>query len=133
MKLIDTLFGLFSPKSYAIGVLDDNLQASHSGFSQAVFEERRRCPRTDVSVPVWFRVLGGEAKWLLGKTVNHSEAGIRLALPPGVAPGMEIDLRVKLPDSKKPVNIKGIVIWVEPISDCIRQRSTVECGVAFKK
>jgi len=133
MKMIENLISFFSrPKSYGIGVLDDHVEKPRGGFSQAILEERRQAARSQVSIPVWYRVSSGLAQWLLGKSVDHSEAGIRLALPPGVTPGTEIDLRMKLPDSTAPVNVRGVVVWVEPVSEGKHKRSTVECGVAFK-
>jgi hypothetical protein len=131
--MLENFIGLFSrSRSYGIGVLDENVEAPRSGFSQTVLEERRQSSRVAISVPVWYRVKNGWAKWLLGKSVDHSGTGIRLALPPGVKAGTEISLRMKLPDAKNPIDIKGVVVWVEPLSGEINQRTTVECGVAFQ-
>ncbi len=133
MKIFEKFLNSFSTKrSYGVGVLEDNVETLRGGFSQPVVEERRQSTRVEISVPVWYRIKNGWSKWLLGRSVDHSATGIRLALPPGVTPGTEISLRMKLPDAPTPIDIKGVVVWVEPVSAQLPAPATVECGVAFK-
>ncbi len=133
MKIFEKFLNSFSPKrAYGVGVLEDNVESVRGGFSQGVIEERRQSPRVEISVPVWYRIKSSWSKWLLGRSVDHSATGIRLALPPGVTPGTEINLRMKLPDAPVPIDLKGVVVWVEPASSLNSGRTTVECGVAFK-
>ncbi len=133
MKILKNILNHFSPtRSYGVGVLEDNVESIRGGFSQTLIVERRQSPRVEISVPVWYRIKNGWSKWLLGKSVDHSATGIRLALPPGVRPGTELSLRMKLPDAPVPIDIKGIVVWVEPLAAGMPTPTTVECGVAFK-
>ncbi len=132
MKIIKNFISYISPqKSYGFGVLESNVESSRGGFSQAAFEEKRQSTRVEISIPVWYQVKKSWSKWLLGKTVDHSGTGIRLALPPGVTPGTEIKMRMKLPNTPQSIDVKGVVVWVEPKSDRNVKRNTVECGVAF--
>ncbi len=133
MKILKKFLSYFSfSRSSGMGVLEDNIENLRGGFSQAVLDGQRQSARVEISVPVWYRLTNSWSKWLLGRSVDHSGTGIRLALPPGVTPGTEINLRMKLPDAPRPIDIKGVVVWVEPIVGDMAERTTVECGVAFK-
>lgn len=133
MKILANILHQFSQKrSYGIGVLEDDVASVRGGFSEPLLlEERRASERVAISVPVWYRIKSGWSKWLLGKSVDYSETGIRLALPTGIKPGTEMSLKIKLPNAQQPMDMRGIVIWVAPAEERYG-RDTVECGVAFK-
>ncbi len=133
MKIAKNLLPNFTrKKSFGFGVLDSHVESQRGGFSKAAFDEKRQSTRVEISVPVWYQVKKTWSKWLLGKTIDHSGTGIRLALPPGVVPGTEIRLRMKLPNTPQPIDAKGVVVWVEPEIVGNVKRATVECGVAFR-
>ncbi len=132
MKILENIIHLFSfSRSYGIGVLEDDVESLRGGYSETLLQERRSAPRVAVRVPVWYRIKSGWTKWLLGKSVDYSTTGIRLALPSGVKPGTEISLKIKLPDTDQPMDMKGVVIWVNT-DTVMTGQNTVECGIAFK-
>lgn len=130
MNILENFIHLFNQnRSYGIGVLEENVTADRIDIKSEDVVDRRGSSRVDISVPVWYHIKSDWTKWLLGKSVDHSDTGIRLALPSKVKPGTEISIRLKLPDSPTPVNLKGVVVWTAPGDT---GREMVECGVAFK-
>lgn len=133
------------PWESAIAVLHDNILGEEfRGWEQSfevlkesfqpaeipidpTYTERRRESRFLLSLPVQHRVQSNRM-WEETKSLDVSQNGIRLALDTSIPNGTYLDLNMKLPNQRKSIRLKGIVVWGKP---SLNGRG-FECGVAFE-
>lgn len=131
------------PWESAIAVLHDNIIHQESdpwvrSFSELKIElneasgaaqdtERRVEPRFLLSLPVYHRTKGRH--WTQTNSIDISQNGIRLAVGSPIPTGTHLELDLKLPNHKKVIRLRGVVVWGKPSPN---SGAGYECGVAFE-
>ena len=90
-------------------------------------KERRQFSRSSQPVEAHYRLardLG--TSWMSVTTVNISAAGVRFRGPDPVDAGVSLELRLQLPGSHQPLEVRGRVVWSK-----MQASGVVECGVEF--
>ena len=118
----------------AIGVLEDNIfEDQTSTKKQAVRDpvliNRRKENRFFISLPIRHRLRGQIFRWASSRSINVSQNGIRLTIDSIVPIGTPLQMKIKLPNSKKELRMEGIVVWEQASPNGPEIR---ECGVAFE-
>lgn len=138
----------FKPWESAIAVMHDNILHQEKmdewvrsfddlkeDLDTAAFEtpeaERRVEPRFLLSLPVHHRIQGPvfSSSWMPTKSIDISQNGIRLAVENPIPVGAHLELNMKLPNYRKPIRLKGVVVWGKP---SVNNGAGYECGVAFE-
>jgi len=89
----------------------------------------RREPRRNCRIPVDFTCCGQSYR---GRCIDISSGGMFLDCQPDMAAGERLRLRFSLPDGQlTPVEVHGIIAWVNRSDDLIKQDFPLGYGVEF--
>ena len=112
-----------------IALLEDNVFQKKLLPEDSPLIEKRKAVRVTVGVPLRFRVKGKHPTWNEGESVDVSNTGVRLAVMKFVPVGAHLQLEVWLPQTKRNLQLEGVVVWTRPSRTA---ESVFECGVAFR-
>jgi hypothetical protein len=79
-----------------------------SHFSAPFPHERRRSERIPIRCPVELEAAGHRVR---GVTKNLSTTGAMLLLPSRFGLGVEVALRIELPDGREPLDLTAMIVW----------------------
>ncbi|MFZ0287015.1 MAG: PilZ domain-containing protein [Terriglobales bacterium] len=93
-------------------VSEESLSRSLRAAYGIIMRERRRYFRCPLAVPVAVRNQeGGEAQY---QTINISESGIAIRIPPPVRAGTEVAVRFSLPENQTRFAVQSKICWSDP-------------------
>lgn len=92
-------------------------------------EERRQFVRLPTTARVNYQLVSDASSSDASGTKDISGGGIRLVFNEEIPNGALLDLTVELPDQTPPIPCKGMVVWVEKITD--QEPNLWEVGVEF--
>lgn len=91
--------------------------------------EQRQAPRVTHSFLVWHRpVKGRPTRWSASPLRNLSQGGARWLTEHPLRPGEAVELKLRLPVAREPVQLTGRVAWAKTASS---RMGLVEVGVIF--
>lgn len=90
--------------------------------------EKRKFMRFEVSVEIEYMVPGNGAPIEgISVTRNLSREGLQLTLNSKLLPGMELEIKLKIPGDAVPIYAKGDLVWI----DKAEERTESNAGIKF--